>query len=89
MTIPTYHPIRDYPIRVYFCEEAEEPHRFRAVFGSGRDFPIYFDAPDFHSAHARAETFREETILKHEAAFLARMQNVAKARAAKKRKSQP
>lgn len=83
-----HHPIRDQEVLVYYCADAAEPYRYRAVFGTSREFPIFFDAGDFHSARARAEAFREEVIAKNEAAFLARENALVKARAARAQKAE-
>lgn len=79
-----HHPIRGLPIRVYVCEGAPMP--FRAFFGDGRSFPVYFDGPRREDAAAAAEAFRMDVIAKHEAAYAARASSIAKARGARQRK---
>ena len=82
-----HHPIWDHMIVVYHCAAASPGHEYRAFFGTGRAFPLYFDAATFQDAKAKAEAFRAETTEKHEKAFINRQNALDKANAARKAKA--
>lgn len=83
----TEHPIRNIPVNVYYCERAAQ--QFRAFFGEGYAFPIFFDADTHEGAKAAAEAFRADVLAKHEGKYIARQEALGKARAARAARGKP
>lgn len=82
------HPIRNLPVWVWQAPEGQQGPRWIAKFGPGHAFPIHFVGETEAEVRAKAEQFRAETIEQNEAAYIARQENIAKAREARlKRKS--
>lgn len=77
------HPIRSEPVNVWAGPERQDAPRWIAMFGIGRNFPIYFAGETEAEVRDKAEAFRAETIARNEATFQARQENIAKARAAR------
>ena len=77
-----HHPIRDEIVNVWIAPDGQAGPRAIAMFGTGGNFPIYFAGSEAE-AREKAEAFRADVIAKNEAAFLARQENIAKARAAR------
>lgn len=80
-----YHPLRDVGVNVYHCAEAEEARRYVAFF-TGARLAIYFPAPTRQESHDRAVRWRDRTVEREEAGYLARRENLNKAREAKAKK---
>lgn len=82
-----HHPIRDHAVNVWQAPEGQAGPKWIALFGDGYAFPIRFSADTEADVRNKAETFRAETVAKHEATYLARLAAVEKARTAKKAKT--
>jgi hypothetical protein len=79
----TRHPIRDEPCNVWAARLGQDSPAWIAMFGIGRNFPIYFAGETEAEVRAKAEAFRAGVIARNEATYQARQDNIAKARAAR------
>lgn len=80
------HPIRDLDVTAYQrSEKSGVGPKWLARFYGAQNWPILFQGETEDEVVQKAEIFRSETIAKHEAAFVARQEALAKAREAKKR----
>jgi len=80
----TYHPLRDAKVLVYHCPDADGDRLYLAFY-TDRNAPIYFPAPTHREAHNRAVAFRDRAVEHNEAAYIARVENLEKARARRKK----
>ena len=71
------HPIRELDVWTYSSPE----HGWIAQFENGRQFPIQFRGWSEAEVMHKAEAFREDTIAKHEAKYVARKIATEKAKA--------
>ncbi|SLN74938.1 hypothetical protein ROJ8625_04129 [Roseivivax jejudonensis] len=82
------HPMRDAPLHVWERIDTNDggPH-FCANFAPQEDYPIVFTGKTVQEVVDKALTFQAHTVEKNEAAYIAKRENAAKARAARKSKA--
>lgn len=76
------HPLRKLEVRTFYSDVWGA----KAFFGDGKTFPIVFSGATIDEATERAETFRHDTLQKHEKAYRNRRLAVLKAAEKRKRK---
>lgn len=81
------HPLRTAEIQVFREVTIGVPTYF-AILGSLKRFPIFFEGTTEADARNKARAFRADELAKNEAAFHARREAAAKARAARAKKDE-
>lgn len=79
------HPMRNARLCVYRQVSGDGP-AFVAHFEPQKSYPMQFRGDTQEQVAERAEAFRADAIEKNEAAYVARQEGLAKARAARKAK---
>ena len=82
MSKPLTHPIRDVELVVYSNTE----HGAIGFFGTDGKFPVYITGSSPEEVQAKGEAFRQSLLDEYEEKYVLRMQQAAKARAAKAKK---
>lgn len=81
----THHPMRDARIHV-FAGIDEAAGKFIARFAPYDTYPILFIGSSADDVRQKAEDFRADAIARNEATYIARVEALTKARAARKAK---
>ena len=79
------HPLRDTDIHLFKrMHHNNSGHEFLAKFYPYKAWPIYFYGPTEKDCTDQAIQFRADALAEHGASFLARLENLKKAREARK-----
>lgn len=80
------HPMRDIKVVVYQKVSGASGPSFIAKYEPFHVHPIFFHGDTEEEARAKAKTFADDAVEKHEATYQIRRANAEKARAARKEK---
>ncbi len=86
----THHPFRAAPLHVFerIFDGDMSGYAFIAQFHPYKTYPVFFPGATEEAARVSAETFRDETVAKYEAQFIARQEAIEKARLTREAKKE-